>query len=83
MLSVNGIYENGQVTLLEALPYNKPVKVIVTVLEESELTSSVQSSLNSNKKKSWRGCMEGTARIVGDIVNPMEESWSDWKVLSP
>ena len=34
MLSVKGIYENGQVRLLEPIPSDKPAKVIVTVLEE-------------------------------------------------
>jgi hypothetical protein len=34
MLSVKGIYENGQVRLLEPIPSEKRVKVIVTVLEE-------------------------------------------------
>jgi hypothetical protein len=34
MLSVKGIYENGQVRLLEPIPSEKRVKVIVTVLDE-------------------------------------------------
>jgi hypothetical protein len=34
MLSVKGIYENGQVRLLEPIPSEKRAKVIVTVLEE-------------------------------------------------
>lgn len=34
MLSVKGIYENGQIRLLEPIPSKKPAKVIVTLLEE-------------------------------------------------
>ncbi|MBW1802345.1 MAG: hypothetical protein JRJ85_16650 [Deltaproteobacteria bacterium] len=34
MLTVRGIYENGQVRLLEPIPSEKRAKVIVTVLEE-------------------------------------------------
>jgi hypothetical protein len=36
MLSVKGIYENGQVRLLEPVPYKKCVNVIVTLLEQPE-----------------------------------------------
>ena len=34
MLSVRGIYENGQVRLLEPIPSEKRAKLIVTVLEK-------------------------------------------------
>jgi hypothetical protein len=34
MLSVRGIYENGQVRLLEPVPHKKRVNVIVTILED-------------------------------------------------
>ncbi len=34
MLSVRGIYENGQVRLLEPVPHKKQAKVIVTLLDE-------------------------------------------------
>jgi prevent-host-death family protein len=37
----------------------------------------------AGKAKSWLGCMEGTARIVGDIVSPVleEREWgdADWR----
>ena len=36
MLSVKGIYENGQVYLLEPIPSEKRANVIVTILEESD-----------------------------------------------
>ncbi len=37
MLSIKGVYENGQVHLLEPLPFLKRAKVIVTIVEETEL----------------------------------------------
>lgn len=40
MLSVKGIYENGQIRLLEPIPSEKPAKVIVTVLEELDRAES-------------------------------------------
>ena len=74
MLSVNGIYENGKVTLLEKIPKDKPVKVIVTVLEDSPVSDRISS------ETSWLGCMAGTGKIVGDIVGPASE-FSDWEAL--
>lgn len=38
MLSVNAIYENGQITLLEKIPSVKRAKVIITILEEDKQT---------------------------------------------
>jgi len=35
MLSIEGIYENGQVILKEKAEFNQPVKVVVTFLEEN------------------------------------------------
>ena len=45
MLSVKGVYENGQVKLLEAIPYAKRAKVIVTILEEEFTEDEVAESL--------------------------------------
>lgn len=36
MLSVNAIYEDGRITLLEKIPRVRRARVIVTVLEEDE-----------------------------------------------
>jgi predicted DNA-binding antitoxin AbrB/MazE fold protein len=38
MLSINAIYENGQITLLEKIPSVKRAKVIITILEEDKQT---------------------------------------------
>ncbi len=32
------------------------------------------------RPKSWLGCMEGTGRIVGDIVGPTGD-WNDWEAF--
>jgi hypothetical protein len=37
MLSISGIYEDGQIRLLEPIPFLKRAKVIVTILEETEM----------------------------------------------
>ncbi|MBK1699599.1 hypothetical protein [Thiococcus pfennigii] len=44
MLSVNAIYENGKVTLLEDIPEIQRARVIVTVLEELKPTTEAGDS---------------------------------------
>ncbi len=34
----------------------------------------------AKKKKQWLGSMEGTGRIVGDIISPANDE-EDWEVL--
>ncbi len=51
MLAVEGVYQNGQVFLREKIELTKPVKVIVTFLEESnenfdDFLTAAQSSLD-------------------------------------
>ena len=48
MLSVKGIYENGQVRLLEPIPSEKPAKVIVTVLEELDHEEEEEKEVDVN-----------------------------------
>lgn len=45
MLSVKGIYEDGQVKLLEQIPHTKRAKVIVTVLEDELREEDINVSL--------------------------------------
>lgn len=45
MLSVNGIYENGQVTLLDEIPHRRKSKVIITILEEELNEEEVPTGL--------------------------------------
>ncbi len=49
MLSVRGIYENGQIKLLETIPYKKRrINVIVTILEEPAEPETETRSININ-----------------------------------
>jgi len=46
MIAVSGIYENGTIKILEPVPFNKKVKVIITFLEKIEPeNNSVTSDL--------------------------------------
>jgi hypothetical protein len=44
MLSINGIYEDGQIRLLEPVPFLKRARVIVTILEETEMVKEDQKT---------------------------------------
>ena len=46
MITVNGIYENGQVTLLEPIPFKKKSKVLVTVLDEVPTNKDLPAPLD-------------------------------------
>ncbi|MBF0238049.1 MAG: hypothetical protein HQM12_10110 [SAR324 cluster bacterium] len=74
MISVNGIYENGKVTLLEPLPHVAKARVIVTILEEQPSLAPQKKSTNS-----WLGCMRGQLKTKGDIISPLEDV--EWEVL--
>lgn len=38
MLSINGVYENGEIRLLEPVPFLKRARVIVTIVSEMEFS---------------------------------------------
>lgn len=52
MLSIEGIYENGQLILNEAPETKRPVKVIVTFLEDIENSSLKKSDPHMEERKS-------------------------------
>lgn len=79
MLSVPGIYQDGQIILLENIPLIKHAKVIITVLEETQLTEVDQ--FEPNDSGTWLGAMVGTGQIIDDIVQPLEDTTDDWEVL--
>ncbi len=79
MLSVHGIYQNGNVILLEKIPQVKQAKVIVTVLEELPTFASDQSEAVVTEQ--WLGSLAGTAQIIGEIVQPIDDALADWEVL--
>lgn len=79
MLSVPGIYKNGAIILLEPIPNVQFASVIVTVLDEHVTANgrTEETVLNG----SWLGNLQATARIVGDIVEPMADNLACWHVL--
>jgi hypothetical protein len=65
MLSVRGIYENGQVRLLEPLLYPRRAEVIVTILEEADIKNVPP----------FTGSLKGVGETVGDLTEPFEDEW--------
>ncbi len=59
--------------LIEALDFIDFIKIRTTV--------RTASATEKNRQQSWLGCMNGSGRIVGDIVSPVEDS-DVWEVLS-
>lgn len=59
LTTIEGIYENGTITLSEALPIAGKAKVIVIFLEE--------------KKGVRLGSLEGKASIPDDFNEPLED----------
>jgi hypothetical protein len=68
MLNIRGIYENGQVRLLETIPEKKRFKVIVTILEELKETENISS-------KQFIGSCRHAGKTVGDLTEPFEDEW--------
>lgn len=67
MLSVKGIYENGQVRLLEPIPFDKPAKVIVTVLEELDQPEDDTGEVDMNLFDDLVGVIN--ARVDGSVAH--------------
>ena len=80
MVSVPGVYKDGVVTLLEPIPNIRSANVIVTVMENHP--SERETAPGSVANGGWLGAMQGTAQIVGDIVQPIEDSFDDWQALN-
>jgi hypothetical protein len=59
MLAVEGIYQENKLILKEKVPFTKPVKVIVTFLEEPD---SVILKTNSTKLHKVAGCLKYTGK---------------------
>jgi hypothetical protein len=79
MISVPGIYKNGKITLLEEIPHVQEARVIVTVLEA---WPEAESPAAEPEAGAWLGSMSHTlVGELGDLVSPLEETWSDWEVL--
>ncbi|MEP0924838.1 hypothetical protein [Leptolyngbya sp. ST-U4] len=66
--SYEAIYENGQVKWLKEQPEIKTARIIVTILEESEVPMN---------RRTPPASIAGKGRTFGDLVNPIvpEEDW--------
>ena len=62
--SISGIYENGELTLLETPPTHKKSKVIVTFIEEDEIKKTPKRKL---------GGLEGKITLPDDFNEPLDE----------
>jgi hypothetical protein len=78
MLSVPGVYKNGTITLLEPIPNLQSASVIVTVLDDNLFEPGMTAKTVAG---GWLGNMQGTAWILGDIVEPIEDGLTKWLVL--
>jgi len=63
---VKGFYENGQVTLEEALPVEHKARVLVTLPEE------VETPQEPRPKRPF-GLAEGSIRLAPDFDAPLDE----------
>ncbi|MFZ4662690.1 MAG: hypothetical protein ACOYNY_37130 [Caldilineaceae bacterium] len=84
MLSVPGVYQNGSIILLENIPTLTRARVIVTVLEEWPEPLAAGGLLkieDESPPEAWLGALANTATIVGDIVQPLDETLADWEIL--
>ena len=66
--SYEAIYENGRVKWLMEQPEIKSARIIVTILEETELLT---------ERRTPQPSIAGKGKTLGDIVNPIvpEEDW--------
>jgi hypothetical protein len=67
MLSVKGIYKDGQIRLLAPIPSNKPAKVIVTVLEDLDQPEDKSDKVDMNLFDDLVGVID--ARVDGSITH--------------
>lgn len=70
MLAVVGTYQNGNVKLDKEYPSDKPVKVIVTFLEDVEASSGKRLSLSDF---SFSKSREALAGYNGSFTDSLEE----------
>ena len=67
--AVNGIYENGQLTLTERPPTTRRTKVVILFLDETSTNSEATSSLAGVRL----GSLEGKYRIPDNFNAPLDD----------
>ncbi len=65
------IYENGQIKWLTDAPSVKSARIIVTVLEETKISS---------KHRTPSAKIAGKGKTLGDIISPIIDD-QDWECL--
>ncbi|OUC15108.1 MAG: hypothetical protein B0A82_08555 [Alkalinema sp. CACIAM 70d] len=70
--SYEAIYEDGQFKWLQDKPMEKSARVIVTILEKTEMTVV--------KRRSPSHLIAGKGKTIGDIVSPIVDE-EDWECL--
>ena len=63
--SINGLFENGHLTLLENPPTTRKTKVVITFMEEFEM--------KKEQKKRRLGGLEGKIDIPADFNEPLSD----------
>lgn len=69
MISIHGIYENGNIVFIEPVPEhtgNKRRKVIVTFMEELE---------EPRNGRKFVGSLTGVGRTMGNLTEPFGDEW--------
>lgn len=67
LTTIKGIYDHGQITLTEQPPVDTKADVIVTFLQEKEVTNSFI------KNRVRLGGLEGKLKIPDDFNEPLDE----------
>ncbi|GAB2596803.1 DUF2281 domain-containing protein [Spirosoma areae] len=67
--SISGLFENGQLTLLERAPTSKKSKVVITFLEEIDAVDPAPSK----PVKRRLGGLEGKITIPDDFNEPLDD----------
>lgn len=67
--SISGLFENGQLTLLERAPTSKKSKVVITFLEEVD----VPESASHKPAKRRLGGLEGKITLPDDFNEPLDD----------
>ena len=68
-------------TCLAVLERVRKTRKPIRITRFGEPVAEVVPPSPKPKKKQWLGSMEGTGRIVGDIVSPASDG-KDWEVLN-
>lgn len=69
-------------TCLEVMAQVNRTGVPVVVTRYGKPIAQIGPIQPKGKKKSWLGCMAGTAVIVGDIVGPIG-AFENWNITEP